>query len=451
MNDTIAAIATALGIGSISIIRISGEKAITIVNRIFKGADLKEVDSHTIHYGFIMNGAEKIDEVLVTVMRAPKSFTTEDVVEINCHGGIAATNKVLEMLLINGIRLAEPGEFTKRAFLNGRIDLLEAEGIMDLIEAKTEKKRSLALSQMGGKISNLIRDLRKDIVEIISHIEVNIDYPEYEDIEVLKKEDILPKLEKIDQKINHILKESNDASIIEDGILTAIIGRPNVGKSSLLNVLLDEEKAIVTDIPGTTRDIVEGLVPIDGILLKIIDTAGIRNTEDKVESIGVKKSYDFIEKADLILFVLNYNQSLTREDLQILEKIKNKNYIVVINKVDLERRIEVEKLPYEKTVYMSALKKSGVEKIKTKIHEMYHLEKLETQDPTYLTNARSLALLEKAKISLENGRKALENGICVDMAEIDIREAWSILGEITGDTYTNELIDELFSRFCLGK
>ena len=256
---------------------------------------------------------------------------------------------------------------------------------------------------MGGKVSSLIRDLRKDIVEIISHIEVNIDYPEYEDIEVLKKDDILPKLQKIDQKMQHILKESHDASIIEEGILTAIIGRPNVGKSSLLNLLLDEEKAIVTDIPGTTRDIVEGLVPIEGILLKIIDTAGIRNTEDKVESIGVKKSYDFIEKADLILFVLNYNQPLTREDLQILEKVKNKNYIVIINKVDLDCKIEVEKLPDEKTVYISALKKSGVDEIKTKIYEMYHLEKLETQDPTYLTNARSLALLEKAQMSLENG------------------------------------------------
>lgn len=451
MNDTIAAISTALGISSISIIRVSGDKSISIVNDIFKGKDLNQVPSHTIHYGFIVNGEEKIDEVLVSIMKAPKSFTVEDVVEINCHGGIASTHKVLEMVLTKGARLAEPGEFTKRAFLNGRIDLLEAEGVMDLIEAQTEKKRSLALSQMGGRVSELIHNLRKDIVEIISHIEVNIDYPEYEDIEVLKKEDILPKLNIINQKIEKILEESREAKVIEDGILTSIIGRPNVGKSSLLNLLLEEEKAIVTDIPGTTRDIVEGVVNIGGILLKIIDTAGIRSTEDKVEQIGVQRSYDFLEKADFILFVLNYNEPIKDEDLEILQKIKNKNYLILINKIDLQKKIDLEKLPKEKIIFISALEKKGVEDIKNEIKEIYHLEQLETKDPTYLTNARSIALLEKARTSLQNGKQALESDLSVDMAEIDLKEAWNTLGEITGETYTNELLDELFSRFCLGK
>lgn len=451
MKDTIASIATALGIGSISIIRVSGTDSISIVNQIFKGKDLKQVDTHTIHYGFIMDEEEKIDEVLVTIMKAPRSFTTEDVVEINCHGGISATTKILETLLSHGCRLAEPGEFTKRAFLNGRIDLLEAEGVMDIIEAKTDKNRKLALAQVSGKVSNMIHSLREDIASVLAHIAVNIDYPEYEDIEIVGKEELLPSLQKIQNRMHEILKESRSAKIIKEGILTAIVGRPNVGKSSLLNLLLEEEKAIVTDIPGTTRDIVEGSINIDGLLLNIMDTAGIRKTEDKVESIGVEKSFAWIDKAELTLFVLNYNEPITEEDLQIYDKIKNKNYIILINKTDLEKKIDISIFEKEKVIYMSAIKEEGIEALKKEILKMYALEKIETEDPTYLTNARSIALLRNALGNIEDAIDAIETGVPIDMAEVDIRTSWNTLGEITGEVYTDELVDAIFSRFCLGK
>ena len=339
MEDTIAAISTALGVGAISIIRVSGNESINIVNKIFKGKDLTSVSSHTIHYGYIMDKEEIVDEVLVSVMKGPKTFTKEDIVEINCHGGIATTNKVLELILINGARLAEPGEFTKRAFLNGRIDLVEADGIMDLINSKTEKNRQLSINELNGKVSNLIKDLRDKLVGIISNIEVNIDYPEYEDIEVLTNEKILPKVVDFKNQLEKIIKDSEDGKIINEGINVGIIGKPNVGKSSLLNALLEEEKAIVTDIEGTTRDIVEGKINLGGIILNIIDTAGIRETDNVVEKIGVEKSMEIIDKADLIIFVLNNNDIISEEELKILEKIKNKNSIVVINKIDLEKRI----------------------------------------------------------------------------------------------------------------
>ncbi|MBR2828677.1 MAG: tRNA uridine-5-carboxymethylaminomethyl(34) synthesis GTPase MnmE, partial [Bacilli bacterium] len=305
MNDTICAIATTKGMGAISIIRVSGEESTNIVNKIFKGKDLTKVDSHTIHYGHIINKEEIIDEVLVSVMRSPKTFTKEDIVEINTHGGTAATNKVLETLLENGCRLAEPGEFTKRAFLNGRIDLLEAEAVMDMIDAKTESQRKMAMNQIDGKTSKLINELRSQLVEVISNINVNIDYPEYDDVEQITNEILIPRVSKVKEKIQKIIKESENGKIIKDGIRTSIIGKPNVGKSSLLNALLQEEKAIVTDIAGTTRDIVEGQISINGILLDIIDTAGIRETEDIIEKIGVEKSIKMIEESDLVLLMLN--------------------------------------------------------------------------------------------------------------------------------------------------
>lgn len=451
MNETIVAISTALGVGAISIVRLSGNQAISIVNSVFKGTDLIKVASHTIHYGHIVDNGKNIDEVLVSIMRAPKTFTTEDVVEINCHGGISTTKKILELLLTKGCRLAEPGEFTKLAFLNGRIDLLEAEGVMDLINAKTEQARDLAINQVDGKVSLLIKSLRQEIVEVLANIEVNIDYPEYDDIEVVTNSVLNTKISSIKTKITNILNESTNGKLIKEGIKTIIIGRPNVGKSSLLNKLINEDKAIVTDVAGTTRDIVEGNLNIDGILLNMIDTAGIRKTEDKVEIIGVKKSLNLINQADLILYVLNNNESLTSDDFEILQLLENKNYIIIINKIDLESKLDVHQLPNNHQVNMSMLNDQGIEELKTKIKEIFQLEKIEQSDLTYLTNARSLAILRTALDTINEIEVGLNNKTPIDMIEIDIKKVWNDLGEIIGETYQEELIDQLFKQFCLGK
>lgn len=450
MKDTIAAISTALGVGAISIIRVSGNDAIKIVNSISKRKILETVDSHTITYDHIMEDGKVIDEVLISVMKAPRTFTCEDVVEINAHGGITTTNRILKELLKKGCRLAEPGEFTKRAFLNGRIDLTQAEGIMDLINSKTEKARNLAINQLDGKVSNLINELRNDIIQILANIEVNIDYPEYEDIEELTNEKVRPMLDNLENKMKKILNESENGKLVREGIKTSIIGKPNVGKSSLLNRLLNEEKAIVTDIEGTTRDIVEGTIVIDGILLNIIDTAGIRETNDLVESIGVKKSMELIEKSDLVLYVLNNNDEITENELDILKKLENKNHIIVINKCDLESKLKLPDNTYN-IVKISALEDKGIDELKEKIKELYNFENIETEDLTYLTNARSISLLEKAYECLDSIKAGLDNNMPIDMVEIDIKDMWNILGEITGETYQDELIDQLFSQFCLGK
>ncbi len=448
MEDTIAAIATSLGVGAISIIRVSGPESIKIVNNIFKGKDLTKQKTHTITYGHIVDNDKVIDEVLISIMNAPKSFTTEDTVEINCHGGISTTNKVLELLLNNGCRLAEPGEFTKRAFLNGRIDLIEAEGVMDLINSKTEKARNLAINQLSGTSSELIKKLRKEIVEILANIEVNIDYPEYDDIVVLSTQIIKPQITNIIKKLKEIIDHSENTKIIKEGINVLILGRPNVGKSSLLNRLLEEDKAIVTDIEGTTRDIVEGKINLDGIILNIIDTAGIRQTEDVVEKIGVEKSLSLIEKADLVLFLLNNNEDITSEDKNIIDQLKNKNHIIVINKCDLTKKLN---LNDNDCVYVSAKENIGIDNLKKKIKELYNLEKIETEDLSYLSSARSISLLKKAMQSLKNAEKGIDNNYPIDMVEIDIKDSWNILGEIIGETYEEELIDQLFSQFCLGK
>ena len=449
MNDTIAAISTTMGVGAIAIIRVSGNNAISIVNKIFKGKDLTTVDSHTITYGHIIDNDSIVDEVLVSIMKAPRTFTREDVVEINTHGGIAITNKVLELLLLNGCRIAEPGEFTKRAFLNGRIDLIEAEGVMDLINSKTEKSRKLAINQVNGEVSKLIKNLRQKVIEILANIEVNIDYPEYEDIEEMTNSMILSNIDSIEKEIKNILKHSEDSKIIKDGIKTIIIGSPNVGKSSILNRLLNEEKAIVTDIAGTTRDIVEGNIIIDGIVLNMIDTAGIRETDDVVESIGVKKSLDLIKEADLILYVLNNNSELTNEEKEILDRIKDKNNIVIVNKIDLENKLDLNELPHY--IEMSVKEDKGIDELRNKIKEMFNLEQIEQNDFTYLSSARSISLLKKSLESLSAVRKGIENNMPVDMVEIDLKQMWSTLGEIIGETYSDELIDQLFSQFCLGK
>jgi len=451
MNDTIAAISTTTGVGAISIVRVSGDEAISIVNKILKRKNLDKVETHTINYNHIIDDDKIIDEVLISVMKGPRSFTREDIIEINTHGGIATTNKVLQLLLQNGCRLAEPGEFTKRAFLNGRIDLMQAEGIIDLINSKTDKMRDLAINQVGGNISQMIKDIRQEIVEILANIEVNIDYPEYEDIEVLTNQELFPKLNNVETKIKEILKNSENSKLIKEGIDTCIIGKPNVGKSSLLNRLLNEEKAIVTDVAGTTRDIVEGTIIIEGIIFNIIDTAGIRQTEDIVESIGVKKSLSLIDKSDLVLFVLNNNEKLTEEEKEILSKLENKNYIIVVNKTDLENNLDLSEFNLENIVYISTLNNEGIGLLRNKIKEIYKLEKIETTDLTYLTNARSIALLNEALDLIIEAKKQIENNIPIDMVEIDIKAAWSKLGEIIGQNYSEELIDQLFSQFCLGK
>ena len=451
MNDTIAAISTTLGVGAISIIRVSGNDAIKIVNKIFKGKNLEKVETHTINYGHIVDKDEIIDEVLVSVMKSPKTFTTEDVVEINCHGGISTTNKVLELVLNNGARLAEPGEFTKRAFLNGRIDLTQAESVMDLINSKNESKRKVAIKGLNGYVSNIIRNLRQEILELLASIEVNIDYPEYEDAIVMTNDIVKPKITEIKEKLTKIINESENGKILTSGIKTIIIGKPNVGKSSILNRLFDEDKAIVTDIEGTTRDTVEGSITINGVSLNIIDTAGIRETEDIVEKIGVEKSLSLINEADLIVIVLNNNEELTEEDKKILTACKDKKVIVVINKSDLERKINLDDIKYQNIVYTNTIDLNGINSLKEKIVELFNLNELEQQDYTYLSNVRQISLAKDAYQILEEVDNGIKNEVPVDMIEIDIKRAWEKLGEIIGETYTEELIDQLFSQFCLGK
>lgn len=451
MNDTIVAISTALGVGAISIVRISGQEAIKIANSIFEGSDLEKVKSHTIHFGYIYDGEEKIDEVLISVMRTPKTFTMEDVVEINCHGGINTTNKVLSLVISKGARLAEPGEFSKRAYINGRIDLIEAEGIMSLIEAKTDKMRQLALNQVDGKVSLLIKELRKKIRDILINIEVNIDYPEYEDILVITKEMIEKNIAIIKDKALEILKDAERGKIISEGIRTVIIGRPNVGKSSILNHLLNEDKAIVTDQPGTTRDIVEGRIDLGGVLLNIVDTAGIRESTDLIEQIGVAKSLKSLDDADLIILVLNNNEKISDEDLEIIKTSSSKERIIFINKNDLPSKINMEALEGKKIVFGNTMSPNSLNSLKTAIIDLFSIDKISQKDLTYLSNARQVGLLSQALTSINDVELGLSNGVPVDMLAIDLQNVWELLGEIIGENYHEELIEELFKQFCLGK
>ena len=449
MNDTIAAISTAQGVGAIAIIRVSGDKAIEIVSSIFSSKTFKDALSHTIHYGYIHDNDIIIDEVLVSLMKAPKTFTKEDIVEINSHGGIAPTNKILELLLSKGCRLAQPGEFTKRAFLNGRIDLTEAEGIIDLINAKTDKSRELALKQVSGKTSKMIHSLREELALILANIEVNLNYPEYDDIEDITIEKINKYIDNLESKIKKIIKESKNGKLLTNGIKTAIVGKPNVGKSSILNNLIGEEKAIVTEIKGTTRDSVEASLIIDNIILNLIDTAGIRKTDDVVESIGVDKSIKLINEADLILFVLDGSTKLDDDDKKIMERLEGKNYITIINKADLENKIDDNNL--KNVIRVSALKNINMDQISTKIKEIFNLEKIETEDLSYVSSARALAILNKIETSVEEVKKGLKDGFTLDMIDIDLKNIWNLLGDIIGENYEDELIDTLFERFCVGK
>jgi tRNA modification GTPase len=455
--DTIAAISTPPGEGAISIVRMSGDQAVDVAKKVFKGRDLAKVASHTINYGHIYDPSDNslIDEVMVSVMRAPKTFTREDIIEINTHGGIVATNKVLQLLLAYGARMAEPGEFTKRAFLNGRIDLTQAESVMDLIRAKTDKAMQVAVNQLDGNLHHLISNLRQEILDSLAQVEVNIDYPEY-DTDQMTTKMLLEKAKTVSKSIDSLLKTADSGEILQHGLATAIVGKPNVGKSSLLNRLLDEEKAIVTDVAGTTRDVVEQYVNIDGVPLKLIDTAGIRDTEDKVEKIGVERSKAALKGADLVILVLDSSRELEEDDLELLDATQDKRRIVIFNKVDLMPVITPESVVQLKAddviLKTSAIKNDGIETIKQTISKLFN-SGIEDNNSSnvIITSARQAGLLRKAKNSLNDVISGIEAGMPIDLVQIDMTACWDTLGEITGESYQDELITQLFSQFCLGK
>lgn len=458
--DTIAAISTPMGEGAIAIVRLSGDEAVAIADKIFKSPNnkrLTEVPTHTIHYGHLVDPKtdEVVEEVMLSLMRGPKTFTREDVVEINCHGGIVSVNRVLQLVLRSGARLAEPGEFTKRAFLNGRIDLSQAEAVMDLIRAKTDRAMNVALGQMDGKLSRLITSLRQALLETLAQVEVNIDYPEYDDVEEMTIPVLLEKCGWVREEIIKLLQTSSQGKILREGLSTVILGRPNVGKSSLLNSLVQENKAIVTEIAGTTRDIIEEYVNVRGVPLRLVDTAGIRETEDIVERIGVERSREALKDADLILLVLNYGEELSIEDERLFETIQAMDYIVVVNKTDLERKIDLNRVHElagkHRVVTTSLLKEEGVIELEEAIAALFFDGQIEANDLTYVSNARHIALLDQAQTVIEDALSAAESGVPVDMIQIDVTRTWEILGEIIGDTVQESLINQLFSQFCLGK
>ncbi|MFD5850969.1 tRNA uridine-5-carboxymethylaminomethyl(34) synthesis GTPase MnmE [Cytobacillus pseudoceanisediminis] len=458
--DTIAAISTPMGEGAIAIVRLSGDQAFEIADRLFRGVGgkrLKDVASHTIHYGHIMDPktGQIAEEVMVSAMKGPKTFTKEDVIEINCHGGLVSVNRVLQLLLNNGARLAEPGEFTKRAFLNGRIDLSQAEAVMDLIRAKTDRAMNMALGQMEGRLSKLIQKLRQEILEILAHVEVNIDYPEYDDVEEMTHQMLMEKASYVKQEIEKLLQTSQQGKILREGLSTVIVGRPNVGKSSLLNNLVHENKAIVTDIPGTTRDVIEEYVNVRGVPLRLVDTAGIRETEDIVERIGVEKSRQVLKEADLILLVLNYSDELTSEDENIFKAVEGMDVIVIVNKTDLDQKIDMNRVrelsKHHKLVTTSLLEDQGVDDLEEAIASLFFAGSIEAGDMTYVSNTRHIALLNQAQNAIDEAMQGVEMGTPIDIVQIDLTRTWELLGEIIGDSVHESLIDQLFSQFCLGK
>ena len=450
MDENICAISTALGVGAISIVRATGPDVIKIINSIFKGKDLTKVASHTLNYGHIVENGEVVDEVLVSIMKSPHTFTGEDIGEINCHGGVATTKRILELLLTHGFRLAEPGEFTKRAFLNGRIDLVEAESVNDLIAAETESSRKYAMNRLEGNISRIIKDVRQELVELRAHFEVNFDYPEEMDNPEITHAIVLEKLESLREKLEKLLETSQNGQLIKNGLDVAIIGRPNVGKSSILNHLLDENKAIVTDIAGTTRDIVEGSITLEGIKINLIDTAGIRDTSDIVEHIGVEKSLEILKRADLVIFVFSNDEELTPLERNLLKSNFDVKKIIFINKDDLTKKIKLDDIDGQ-VVYGNTVTPTGLDDLKDAIIAMFNLDEIASKDYNYLANARQIALVKNANTAILNAIESTKNSIPLEMVAIDIDEAYNFLGEIIGATYKDELLDEIFSKFCLGK
>lgn len=458
--DTIAAISTPMGEGAIAIVRLSGDEAIAVADRLYSGPSgkrLRDVESHTIHYGHIKDPdtGQIVEEVMVSVLKGPKTFTREDIVEINCHGGIVTVNRVLQLALNGGARLADPGEFTKRAFLNGRIDLSQAEAVMDLIRAKTDRAMNVALGQMEGRLSKLIQKLRQEILETLAHVEVNIDYPEYDDVEEMTHNVLVEKATYVKQEIEKLLQTSQQGKILREGLSTVIVGRPNVGKSSLLNSLIHENKAIVTDIPGTTRDVIEEYVNVRGVPLRLVDTAGIRETEDIVERIGVEKSRQVLKKADLILLVMNFSEALSQEDEQLFEAVSGMDVIVIVNKTDLPQQIDLERVKElagnSPVVTTSLLEEQGIDQLEESISSLFFEGAVGPTDLTYVSNTRHIALLSQAKRSIEDALEAIDAGVPIDIVQIDLTRTWELLGEIIGDAVHESLIDQLFAQFCLGK
>ncbi|EGQ3273031.1 tRNA uridine-5-carboxymethylaminomethyl(34) synthesis GTPase MnmE [Staphylococcus pseudintermedius] len=456
--DTITSISTPMGEGAIGIVRLSGHDAVEIADKLYKGKHLlKDVPTHTINYGHIIDPEteEVVEEVMVSVLRAPRTFTREDIVEINCHGGILTINRVLELTMTYGARMAEPGEYTKRAFLNGRIDLSQAEAVMDFIRSKTDRASKVAMNQIEGRLSDLIKRQRQSILEILAQVEVNIDYPEYDDVEDATTEFLLERSQEIKQEIQKLLDTGVQGKIMREGLSTVIVGKPNVGKSSMLNNLIQDNKAIVTEVAGTTRDVLEEYVNVRGVPLRLVDTAGIRETEDIVERIGVERSRKALSEADLILFVLNYNEPLTEDDRKLYEVIKNEDAIVIINKTDLEQRLdlaEVETMVGDMPIIQtSMLQQQGIDELEIQIRDLFFGGEVQSQDMTYVSNSRHISLLKQAKNAIQDAIDAAEMGVPMDMVQIDLTRTWEILGEIIGESASEELIDQLFSQFCLGK
>ncbi|HHE6859773.1 TPA: tRNA uridine-5-carboxymethylaminomethyl(34) synthesis GTPase MnmE [Staphylococcus aureus] len=456
--DTITSISTPMGEGAIGIVRLSGPQAFEIADKLYKGKHLlNDVPSHTINYGHIIDPESKevVEEVMVSVLRAPKTFTREDIIEINCHGGILTINRVLELTMTYGARMAEPGEFTKRAFLNGRIDLSQAEAVMDFIRSKTDRASKVAMNQIEGRLSDLIKKQRQSILEILAQVEVNIDYPEYDDVEDATTEFLLEQSKEIKQEINRLLDTGAQGKIMREGLSTVIVGKPNVGKSSMLNNLIQDNKAIVTEVAGTTRDVLEEYVNVRGVPLRLVDTAGIRETEDIVEKIGVERSRKALSQADLILFVLNNNEALTQEDYTLYEVVKNEDVIVIVNKMDLEQNIDINEVKDmigdTPLIQTSMLKQEGIDELEIQIRDLFFGGEVQNQDMTYVSNSRHISLLKQARQTIQDAIDAAESGVPMDMVQIDLTRTWEILGEIIGETASDELIDQLFSQFCLGK
>ncbi|HEI7866391.1 TPA: tRNA uridine-5-carboxymethylaminomethyl(34) synthesis GTPase MnmE [Staphylococcus aureus] len=456
--DTITSISTPMGEGAIGIVRLSGPQAVEIADKLYKGKHLlNDVPSHTINYGHIIDPESKevVEEVMVSALRAPKTFTREDIIEINCHGGILTINRVLELTMTYGARMAEPGEFTKRAFLNGRIDLSQAEAVMDFIRSKTDRASKVAMNQIEGRLSDLIKKQRQSILEILAQVEVNIDYPEYDDVEDATTEFLLEQSKEIKQEINRLLDTGAQGKIMREGLSTVIVGKPNVGKSSMLNNLIQDNKAIVTEVAGTTRDVLEEYVNVRGVPLRLVDTAGIRETEDIVEKIGVERSRKALSQADLILFVLNNNEALTQEDYTLYEVVKNEDVIVIVNKMDLEQNIDINEVKDmigdTPLIQTSMLKQEGIDELEIQIRDLFFGGEVQNQDMTYVSNSRHISLLKQARQTIQDAIDAAESGVPMDMVQIDLTRTWEILGEIIGETASDELIDQLFSQFCLGK